>query len=42
MIDNEEVINNQEVIVDTDCLELEDFDEDLEDYLPETDHLFED
>lgn len=38
---NEE-IENQEVIVNTDCFEIEDFDEDIEDYMPEIDHLFED
>ena len=39
MIDNEE--DNQEV-VNTDCFELDDFDEEVENYLPEIDHLFED
>ena len=38
----EQQIDNEEVIINTDCLELDDFDEDIEDYIPETDHLFED
>lgn len=39
MINNEEEVNEE---INTDCFELEDFDEDLDDYLPEVDHLFED
>lgn len=42
MIDNEEMIEDQEVIVNTDCFKIDDFDDDIEDYLPQTDHLFED
>ena len=39
MNNNEEEVTEE---INTDCFELEDFDDDLDDYLPEVDHLFED
>ena len=40
IVDTEEVIVDTEEEINTDCFQIEDFEEDLEDYLPQIDHLF--